>query len=168
MQILRSRWDLHEMFSPMLLCARIFSHFSCERFFYFPRATPIKINGPFHKLSLSSSAVIGHKTIVWQQFYHVQITRALICTRKKYSNRDLSVGPNHQQNFKIAVSGKFCKDVALSQSYSAKGRRQLVHQVRNGLLSVPAWTRVGHGCLAEVPKSSLIPSHISLLTLHRG
>ena len=99
------------------------------------------------------------------------MTQTLICTRKKCSKRDLSNGPDHQQNLRITFLGKFCKDVALSQSYSAKGRRQLVHQlqVRNGLLSVLAWTRVGYGRLAESSEGSPIPCHnISLLTRHRG
>ena len=95
------------------------------------------------------------------------MTQALICTRKKCSKRDLSDGPDHQQNLKITFLGKFCKDVALSWSYSAKGRGQLVHQVRNGLLSVLAWTRVGYGRLVESSESSPIPCHnISLLTRH--
>ena len=147
-------------------------------FFCLPKATPLK-NKPsvpllkfvvlwIVRVSWHVFAVLGHNTLVWQQIYHFQMTQALICTRKKCSKRDLSNGPDHQQNLKIRFLGKVCNDVALSQSYSGKGRRQLVHQVRNGLLSVPAWTRVGYDRLAESYDSSPIPCHIFLLTRHRG
>ena len=115
------------------------------------------------RVSWHVSAVLGHSTIVWQQIYHFQMMQALIWTRQKCCKHGLSNGPDHQQNLKITFLVKFCKDVALSQSDSAKGRRQLLHQVRNGLLSVPAWTRVGHGRLGESSGSSPMHSLLNIL-----
>ena len=112
-------------------------NFLVQDFCTSPRPAPSKINGPSLKVcrlccdwsqNNSLTAILSRPNNT-----SLNLHKEIKCT-----NRDLSVGPNRQQNFKIAVSGKFCKDVALFQSYSAKGRRQLVHQVRNRLLSVPA------------------------------
>ena len=128
---------MHELFSPCFFVHEFSPNFLVQDFCTSPRPAPSKINGPSLKVcrlccdwsqNNSLTAILSRPN---NTSLNLQI-------KIKCSNRDLSVGPNRQQNFKIAVSGKFCKDVALFQSYSAKGRRQLVHQVRNRLLSVPA------------------------------
>lgn len=129
MQILRSRWDLHELFSPCFFVHEFSPNFLVQDFCTSPRTPLSKINGLSLKVcrlccdwsqNNSLTAILSRPNNTSHNL-HKEI---------KCSNRDLSVGPNHQQNIKIAVSAKFCKDVAVSQPYSAKGRRQLVYQVR--------------------------------------
>ena len=156
----------HE-FSPSLLVHDCY--FTCTKPTPSKNKPSVKVCGLWIvRVSWHASAVLGHSTIVWQQIYHFQMMQALIWTRQKCCKHGLSNGPDHQQNLKITFLGKVCKDVALSQSYSAKGKRQLLHQVRTGLLSVPAWTRVGYGHLAESSGSSPMHSLLNILAYHRG
>ena len=111
-------------FHRVPLCTNFLLLFLCMIFVPSPSHPLQKVNGPCSKFCgfVNCSRVLVGLCCDWSQHFRVTANLSLpnntnvkwlICTRKKCSKRDLSIGPDHQQ---IAFSGKFCMDVALSLS----------------------------------------------------